>query len=71
MALAPTLLMFAAAAAVFLWARHRHEKPWEPDGRWRAPWLAIMFVAALVAVVAFAHLISLATGTQLRGRFGP
>jgi hypothetical protein len=30
-----------------------------------------MFVAALVALVAIAHLVSLVTGTPLRGRFAP
>ncbi|MET4700318.1 lysylphosphatidylglycerol synthetase-like protein (DUF2156 family) [Constrictibacter sp. MBR-5] len=71
MTLVPTLVLFAAAATVFMVARHFHEKPWEPGARWGPPWLAIMFVAALVALVAIAHLVSLVTGTPLRGRFAP
>jgi len=71
MTLVPTLLMLACAAAIFLVARHFYEKPWEPGGGWRPPWLGIMFVSALVVLVAIAHLVSLITGTPLRGRFSP
>src|SRR3546814_5312673 len=70
MGLSATLLLFAAAAGVFLLARHRYERPYRPGELWRLPWLPIMFVAALVAVIAFAQLLSLATGTPLRGRAG-
>ena len=71
MTLLPTLLMLAAACAVFGTSLYFHEKPWEPGEGWRPPWLAIMFVAVLVVLLAIAHLVSIFTGTPLHGRFSP
>lgn len=71
MNLEATLALLAAAAAVFFVARHFHERPYEPGRVWQPPWLAIMFVSALIAVGALAHLFTVVTGTPLRGRFAP
>jgi hypothetical protein len=66
----PTLLILAAAVAAFAVARHLHDRPYEPGRGWGTPYLAIMFVAALVAVLALAHLATLFTGRPFVGRMG-
>lgn len=70
MTLFPTLLTLAAAVALFLLARHFHEKPYEPGRLWRPPWLAIMFLTAFLAIGMLAHLVTLLTGKPFTGRSG-
>ncbi len=70
MGLEATLAVLTAAVLVFAAARHFHERPYEPGRLWRPPWLAIMFIAALVAVAMLAHLITLLTGKPFTGRMG-
>ncbi len=63
-----TLLLFAIAIVVLIFAGWRERQPKE-DGviRW-IPYTGVQFVAFLVIILAAAHLVSLWTGTPLIGK---
>lgn len=67
MTLTVTLLVLAAAAAVFAWSawRVRREVPGEPS---LVPHGAIQFLCAIAMILMAAHLVSLMTGQPLTGR---
>lgn len=70
MSLAWTLIVLAVAAAAFgasVW----HARWVRATGRigW-IPYAMVDIVAGLIIVIMLAHLVSLLTGTPLRGRFG-
>lgn len=67
MTLTVTLLVLAAAAAVFAWSawRVRREVPGEPS---LVPHGAIQFLCAIALILMAAHLVSLLTGRMMGGR---
>ncbi len=67
MTLTITLLVVAAAAAVFAWSvwRVRREVPGEPS---LIPHGAIQFLCAIALILMAAHLVSLLSGQPLTGR---
>lgn len=70
LALTPTLLILTAATGLFAWSNWRQRQ--EPDllRPRMLPHTLIMAVALLVMILMLAHLVSLATGRPLTGRFG-
>lgn len=65
-----TLIILAAAAAVFAVATWQHRRPYVPGRVWAPPWLAIMSVTLVVIILMLAHLVTLWTGTPFAGRSG-
>jgi len=70
LALTPTLLILACAAGVFVWSNRQLRREPDPARPRMLPHVMIMAVAMLVVVMMLAHLVSLATGRPLTGRFG-
>ena len=58
-----SLTLFVAAT----WQARRKREPGKPA---LMPWMAVQFVAAVGVVVFAAHLVSLLTGVELKGRLG-
>ena len=64
---AETIAVFVAALAVYVRANVVARRPVAPfRPRWIPP-VPLMGVAAVVAILALAHMISLATGTPFKG----
>jgi len=71
MPLSTTLVCLAASLAVSLLAWHMQRRPRESlDPPWPIPWTLIQMLGVVVALAAIAHLVSLATGQQFKGRMG-
>lgn len=70
MSLWTTIALMAAAIAVAGLAHMMQRRPrtgFEPP--W-VPWTAVQVIAVVLAILLAAHLVSLATGQQLKGRSG-
>ena len=59
-------LIFGALAGFSAWRDNRPRDSFEPS---LVPWTWVMIVSALVCLLLAAHLVSLATGQTLKGRF--
>ena len=70
MGLVPTLLILALAVGVAGLANWRERRPGDLGQPPLIPWTAVQMVALVVAILMLAHLVSLATGTPLKSRFG-
>ncbi len=71
MSLALTLAMLAASLGVCGLAWHMQRRPRESlDPPLPIPWTLLQVVSVVVALVAVAHLVTLATGVPFKGRMG-
>lgn len=69
MGMTPTLIVLACALAGVFWAWWQDRKPYVPGQLPLIPYMAILFICLIVAVVMAAHMIELFTGTPFKGRF--
>lgn len=70
MGLVPTVLVLLAALAIAGLANWQERRPRPLGEPALVPYTAIQMVAAVVAILMLAHLVSLLTGQQLTGRLG-
>lgn len=70
MGLLPTLLILALAIGIAGLANWLERRPRELGQPPLIPWTAVQMVALVAAILMLAHLVSLATGTPLKSRFG-
>ncbi len=69
MTLTITLLALAASVAVFALSWVMERRPYVPGRLLPRPWIFLQIVTMVVILLLLAHLVSLATGQRLVGRF--
>lgn len=68
--LTTTLSVIAGALMVGSFANWQMRRPFDRRALPMVPWLGVQFLAALIAIVMVAHLISLVTGHDFQSRYG-
>ena len=69
MTLTITLAVLAVAVAVFALAWVMERRPYVPGTLLPRPWIILQIISVVVILILLAHLVSLATGQRLVGRF--
>lgn len=68
--LTTTISLIAGAFVIGGFANWQQRRPFDQRVLRLIPWLAVQFLAAVVAIVMAAHLVSLVTGHDLQSRYG-